>query len=88
MIEYFEEEPEENFYESQGQAAIDAEMFNGRLCCRIAYLEGQIDQTRREMDKLNAKIDKEKSDYWARQQALADEFMAEMAAKEHDATKN
>ncbi len=56
--------------------------FDGRLCCQAAYLSGQIDQTTREMERLNARIDKSKAEYWTRQQELADEFMAEQAAKD------
>ncbi len=56
--------------------------FDGRLCCAAAYLQGKIDKTQEEMDKLTARIDKSKAEYWTRQQELADEFMAEQAAKD------
>ncbi len=31
--------------------------FDGRLCCQAAYLSGQIDQTTREMERLNKRVE-------------------------------
>ncbi len=31
--------------------------FDGRLCCQSAYLAGQIDQTTREMERLNKRVE-------------------------------
>ena len=43
--------------EQQEHNDLLAEQFDGRLCCRIAYLEGCIDTTQRSADKLSARLD-------------------------------